>query len=168
MRRVSPAQALLVSYGNITDFLTSLSSVSPFAMELRSSTSSPAEGGETSGETTAAADGSDAGLKATSLFTEAAAGNAAAGVSAGLDLIHAGLLITAPVSVGFGVLPWLIFVVTSLGIVSPIMHLYLDHIIMRGVAYSVNILRHKNWGAAVVIGSLKVLLSLVLMMCALS
>ena len=162
LRRVSPAQALLVSYGNITDFLTSLSSVSPFAMELRSSTSSPAEGGETSGETTAAAEGSDAGLKATSLFTEAAAGNAAAGVSAGLDLIHAGLLITAPVSVGFGVLPWLIFVVTSLGIVSPIMHLYLDHIIMRGVAYSVNILRHKNWGAAVLLGTLKVLLALVL------
>ena len=42
------------------------------------------------------------------------------------------------------------------------MHLYLDHIIMRGVAYSVNILRHKNWGAAVLLGTLKVLLALVL------
>ena len=157
------AQALLVSYGNITDFVTSLSSVSPFAMELRSSSASPAEGGETGGETTTASEGSDAGgLKATSLFTEAAAGNAAAGVSAGLDLIHAGLLITAPVSVGYGVLPWLIFVIASLCVVSPIMHLYLDHIIMRGVAYSVNILRHKNWGAAVLLGTLKVLLALVL------
>jgi len=60
------------------------------------------------------------------------------------------------------VLPWVIFVAASLGVVSPIMHLYFDHIVLRGAAYSVNILRHRNWGAAVLLGALKILLALVL------
>ena len=54
----------------------------------------------------------------------------------------------APIYIGYSAVAWLIWVVVTLGIASPVMHLYLDNIILRGSAYSVNILRHKNWGAA--------------------
>lgn len=149
-------QVLLLVYGNLVDCITSLPVVHAVQSKLVGA-QEIAEG------TSSTSDESDTSLKATSMFAEASDGNMAAGVSCGLDLVHAGLLITAPISVGFGILPWLIFVLFSLGVISPVVHLYLDHIIMRGAGYTVNILRHKNWGAAVLMGTLKVLLALVLM-----
>ena len=87
---------------------------------------------------------------------QAAGGNVAAGLNLGADMVHAALVIAAPINVGWSLVAWLIFVVTALLVVTPLLHLYLDHIVMRGAAYSVNILHHKNWGAAVLLGSLKV------------
>jgi len=87
----------------------------------------------------------------------------AAGLSIFFDLVHAGIVIAAPIYVGYSVLAWLVYVLTTLLVVSPVMHLYLDHIIMRGASYTTNILRHKNWGAAVLMGAQKVLLAFVLM-----
>ena len=143
-------QVLLIAYGNIIDIVTALPLITEIDKQL------VVRSGTADAEQVAAE------MKATSLFTEAASGNAAAGVAAGFDLVHAGVLITAPIYVGYGIVPWLIFVVASLAIVSPIVTIYLDQIIMRGVAYQVNILRHKNWGAAILQGALKLLYSLVL------
>jgi uncharacterized membrane protein YjfL (UPF0719 family) len=159
---------VLIVYGNVVDCVTALPIVSALNTELvkkkaptTSTTSS--EGGESSGAETTD-DGATASQKATSVFTEAANGNVAAGLSAGMDMLHAGILIAAPIYVGYEVLAFVIFVSLTLGVVSPVMHLYLDHIVLRGAGYSINILRHKNWGAAALLGSLKVLTSLVLMM----
>jgi putative membrane protein len=201
-------QVLLVSYITVVDGVTSLPYVSAFSSKLiQCHTVTPTANGAVS------SDSSDGGLKATSLFEEAASGNTAAGLSVGLDrarpaaclspcrvarastrplvgltppkrsplvprqwptctcaaaarrraVVHAGIVITSPIYVGYGLLPWVIYVSIVLGIVSPVIHLYLDHIIMRGVAYSVNVLRHRHWGAAALLGSLKILLALVLM-----
>ena len=131
-------QVLLLSYANIVDCVTSL----------------PVAGLVEAGE----GDGA-----ATTVFKEVGKGNVAAGLSVGLDLVHAGILIAAPIYVGYGILPWVIFVGSALGVVSPIMYLYLDYIVLRNKSYTINILRNQNWGAAALIGALKVLLALVLM-----
>jgi uncharacterized membrane protein YjfL (UPF0719 family) len=66
------------------------------------------------------------------------------------------------VLVGYSLIAWMIYVGVTLLVIAPLLHVYLDHIVMRGAAYSVNIMRHKNWGAAVLLGSLKVLTALLL------
>ena len=163
-------QVLLILYGNIVDAATSLPMLSPFSTELVSQTATASaagapDTGSDPGATEPADDDEAAAARraATSLLKEAADGNVAAGLSLCFDLIHAGILIMAPIYIGYSAVAWLIWVVVTLGIASPVMHLYLDNIILRGSAYSVNILRHKNWGAAALMGSQKLLLALVMM-----
>ena len=52
--------------------------------------------------------------------------------------------------------------VLALGLVSPLIYLYLDHIILRGASYGVAILRQKNWGAALIEGASCISLAIVL------
>jgi len=155
-------QVLLIGYGNIVDIITSLPVLALVKTELVRHPPTSAAGGAEGG---AESDGSETAeaRKATSLLKEASDGNAAAGLAVGFDLVHAGILIAAPIYVGYSLVAWIIWTATTLMVVSPLMHLYLDHIVLRGAAYTVNILRHQNWGAALLIGALKVLLSLVLM-----
>ena len=55
-----------------------------------------------------------------------------------------------------------IWVPSVLIVIMPLMHLYLDTLILRAADYRHNIIHSKNWGAAVLVGSLK-LLSIVLL-----
>lgn len=170
-------QVFLISYGNLVDLITSIPMLNAYQAELVSGTRTdvdqPAvasaggapDAGDTAGSSAPIAGGGGGGERtgATSLLKEAAAGNCAAGLSLAFDLIHAGVLIAAPIYAGYSIVAWLIWVSMTLGVASPVMHLYLDQIILRGVSYSTNILRDKNWGAAGLMGSQKLLLSLVLM-----
>jgi len=98
----------------------------------------------------------------TSLLKQAAKGNVAAGLTLGVDMIAASIIIATPVIVGYSIVAWLIFVSFSLCLVAPLLYLYLDHIVMRGASITISILRHKNWGAAVLLGALKLLTALML------
>jgi len=139
-------QVLLLLYGNAVDLITSLPALSPYAGAFVD----PSSGGPPT-------------KTATSLLKEAAGGNVAAGLSVGFDMVHAGILIAAPVYVGYSLLAWVIFLACALLVVSPLMHLYIDFIVLRGAGYTVNVLRHKNWGAAFLLGLLKLLTALLLM-----
>ena len=171
-------QVFLVGYGNAVDYVTSLPLVNPFATELlqnappgadatdatpgAAGATSSTEGAAESADTAGAAPGGASSTHATSLLREAAAGNIAAGLSVFFDYVHAGVLIAAPVYVGYSLLAWFVWVVLALGLVSPLVYLYLDHIILRGASYGVAILRQKNWGAAALMGCQRLLLALVL------
>jgi uncharacterized membrane protein YjfL (UPF0719 family) len=70
----------------------------------------------------------------TSLLAQAARGNVAAGVALGCDLVHASILVAAPIRVGFSIVAWAVYVGLMLGLVSPLVHNYLDKVLLRGAA----------------------------------
>lgn len=146
-------QTMLIIYALASDFLTALPMVQTIQAKLVKKPDEP---------TTSDSDSEALENGPTSMLKQAAAGNVAAGLSLGFDMVYASILIAAPVLIGYSLLAWVIFVAVTLGVIAPLMHVYLDHIVMRGAAYSVNIMRHKNWGAAVLLGSLKLLTALLL------
>jgi len=153
-------QALLITYSLLSDMVTSLPMVRAVTTRLVKRPERP-DGAADSGAVSDS-DSETRNSGPTSLLKQAAAGNVAAGLHLGCDMVHAAILIAAPITVGYSLLAWIVFVAVCLGFISPLLHVYLDHIVMRGAAYSVNILRHRNWGAALLLGSLKILTSLLL------
>eukprot|EP00325_Prymnesiales_sp_UTEX-LB-985_P001195 CAMPEP_0174695264 /NCGR_PEP_ID=MMETSP1094-20130205/1675_1 /TAXON_ID=156173 /ORGANISM="Chrysochromulina brevifilum, Strain UTEX LB 985" /LENGTH=756 /DNA_ID=CAMNT_0015891717 /DNA_START=120 /DNA_END=2389 /DNA_ORIENTATION=+ len=147
-------QALLMTYALLSDFVTALPMVQSFSARLVRKTDDPGAASDSDGEVTENGP--------TSMLKQASEGNIAAGLSLGFDFVYAAILIAAPITVGYSLLAWLVYVGVTLLVIAPLLHVYLDHIIMRGAAYSVNIMRHKNWGAAVLLGCLKVLTALLL------
>jgi len=91
-----------------------------------------------------------------------ARGNTAAGLSLAFDLVIGGIAIRTPIRAGFSLVAMIIWVPSVLLVVMPIMHLYLDTLILRAADFKHNILHMKNWGASVLIGSLKLLSVLLL------
>jgi len=149
-------QSLLVAYCFLVDCVTSLPVVQTISAKLvrRDDPTMSIEPDEAFSES------SEAGP--TSLLKQAAEGNVAAGLTLGVDMVAASIVIASPVIVGYSVVAWIIFAGTCLGLVTPMLHLYLDHVVMRGASITVNILRHKNWGAAVLFGALKLITAIVL------
>ena len=156
-----PLQALLITYSLLSDMVTSLPMVRAVTTRLVKRPERP-DGAADSGAVSDSDSENARDSGPTSLLRQAAAGNVAAGLHLGCDMVHAAILIAAPITVGYSLLAWIVFVAVCLGLISPLLHVYLDHIVMRGAAYSVNILRHRNWGAALLLGSLKILTSLLL------
>jgi len=147
-------QTLLMLYALLADCATSLPMVQSFQARLVKKPEDP--GASSDSDSDAVETGP------TSLLKQAAAGNVAAGLHLGFDMVYAAILIAQPILIGYSLLAWVIYVGVTLLVIAPLLHVYLDHIVMRGAAYSVNIMRQKNWGAAVLLGSLKILTALLL------
>ncbi|KAL3918556.1 MAG: hypothetical protein SGPRY_005970 [Prymnesium sp.] len=89
-------------------------------------------------------------------------GNPAAGLSAGFDMVVAGVAISTPIRAGYSLMALFIWVPVVLVVVMPLMQVYLDIVILRGTNYRYNVLHSRNWSAAFLIGSLKLLCILLL------
>mmetsp|Transcript_6781 Transcript_6781/g.17585 ORF Transcript_6781/g.17585 Transcript_6781/m.17585 type:complete len:703 (+) Transcript_6781:106-2214(+) len=151
-------QLLLICHSLAADGVTALPVVQQISAKLvkREEMTTSSEASD------ALSDISSSEVGPTSLLKQASAGNVAAGLTLGFDMVASAIVIAAPVIVGYSMLAWLIFVLACLAVVTPLLHLYMDHVILRGASITINILRHQNWGAAIHMGSLKLLTAILL------
>ena len=98
-----------------------------------------------------------------SALNQAAEHNVATGMALGLELVTVGLLLQAPIYAGWSLLAWIIWLAVTLLGVMPLLHVFFDLVVLHGTSLAENVNVERNWGAAVLVGSLKVAAALVLM-----
>ena len=87
---------------------------------------------------------------------EAGNANVATGLALGLELVAAALIIAIPIHVGYSLLAMVIWVSIMFVFVLPLVDLFADKIILRGENAADNIVLQGNWGASILMGSIKV------------
>ena len=80
----------------------------------------------------------------------------AAGLTLGLELVAAALVIAIPIHVGYSLLAVVVWVAIMFVLILPIVDLFADKIILRGENATDNIVQQGNWGAALLMGAVKV------------
>jgi len=95
----------------------------------------------------------------------AASDNVACGLAVGGELIAVAVLLardSVEGSAGWSLSAYFIWVGVAVVVVMPAIHVVIDLLVLRGVKYTENILIHKNWGAGLLVGTLKVCIALML------